>query len=269
MPIGHYENFPVASWLLPARLRPPVAAIYAFARSADDFADEGDASDAQRLAQLDGYRLELRRLEAGVHPEQPLFRTLGDVLDAYRLPIRPFYDLLDAFSQDIVKKRYADFAELLDYCRRSANPVGLLMLHLHDAATPANVAHSDAICSGLQLVNFWQDVAVDWRKGRIYIPADERARFQVSEAHIAEARVDSAWRDLMGFQVSRTRAMLLSGAPLARALPGRIGWELRLVLQGGLRILEKIERTGGEVFGHRPVLRRRDWPLMLARAAMS
>jgi squalene synthase HpnC len=241
MSVDHYENFPVASVLMPARLRRPVTVIYAYARSADDIADEGDAPAAERLA-----------------------ATIRE----WRLPLQPFRDLLDAFSQDVVKTRYADFADVIDYCRRSADPVGRLLLHLYGQATPENLRHSDAICSALQLINFWQDVAIDWRKDRVYLPQDDLARFNVSEAQIASGIVDDAWRTLMAFQVDRARAMLNSGAPLTRALPGRIGWELRMIVQGGLRILEKIDRVRGDVFRHRPVLGPLDWPLMLGRAAL-
>jgi phytoene synthase len=267
MSVDHYENFPVASVLMPARLRRPVTVIYAFARSADDFADEGDVPPAQRLAALDAYRAELDRLERGEAPQLPLFERLRSVVEEWRLPLQPFRDLLDAFSQDVVKTRYADFAEVMDYCRRSAAPVGRLLLHLYGKAAPPNVGHSDAICSALQLINFWQDVAIDWRKDRVYLPQDDLARFGIDEAQIASGRVDDAWRRLMAFEVERARTMLLSGAPLTRALPGRIGWELRMVVQGGLRILEGIERAGGDVFRRRPVLGALDWPLMLARAA--
>lgn len=269
MSVGHYENFPVASWLLPRALRPAVAAIYWFARTADDFADEGDAPAADRLAQLDAYRTDLDRIAAGSAPVSPVLARLAPVIAAHALPLQPFRDLLDAFSQDVVKQRYASFDEVLDYCRRSANPVGLLMLHLFRAAGAENVRRSDAICTGLQLANFWQDVAVDWAKDRLYLPQDELARFGVGEAQIAAGRTDDAWRRLMAFQVVRTRAMLEAGAPLARALPGRIGWELRLVVQGGLRILERIDRAGGDVFRHRPVLRAPDWSLMFWRAAVT
>ena len=269
MSVGHYENFPVASWLLPRRLRPAVAAIYWFARTADDFADEGDAPAPERLARLDAYRADLARIAAGREPDSPVLARLAPVIGAHALPFQPFHDLLNAFSQDVVKQRYASFDEVLDYCRRSANPVGVLMLHLFGAAGADNVRRSDAICTGLQLANFWQDVAIDWAKGRLYLPQDDLARFGVSEAQIAAGRVDDAWRRTMGFQVARTRAMLQSGAPLARALPGRIGWELRLVVQGGLRILERIDRAGGDVFRHRPVLRAPDWSLMFWRAALT
>jgi squalene synthase HpnC len=269
MSVGHYENFPVASWLLPRDLRPAVAAIYWFARSADDFADEGDAPPAERLARLDAYRDDLRRIAEGAAPGSPVLARLAPVIAAHALPLQPFGDLLDAFSQDVVKQRYASFAEVLDYCCRSANPVGRLMLHLFRAAGAENIRRSDEICTGLQLANFWQDVAVDWAKGRLYLPQDELARFGASETQIAAGRVDDAWRRLMAFQVARTRALLQSGAPLARALPGRTGWELRLVVQGGLRILERIDRAGGDVFRHRPVLRAPDWSLVFWRAAVT
>ncbi len=266
MPVAHYENFPVASLLLPARLRRPVELIYAFARSADDFADEGQQPAAARLAALAGYRDELRRIARGAPPETALFQALGATVAEFRLPLDPFFALLDAFSQDVVKMRYASFAEVLDYCARSANPVGALMLHLFEAATPERLRQSDAICSALQLVNFWQDVENDFARGRIYLPVDDMARFGVTERDIAEGHCTDAWRRLIVFQIERTRAMLESGAPLARALPGRIGLELRMIVQGGLRILEKLERAGGDAFRRRPVLRGPDWALMSWRA---
>ncbi|NMG75121.1 squalene synthase HpnC [Aromatoleum diolicum] len=270
MPVDHYENFPVASLLLPARLREPVEAIYAFARSADDIADEGDAPALIRLARLNDYRNELNAIERGDVPRDaslaPIFARLGRNISAHRLPLQYFRDLLDAFSQDVGKTRYADFAELGDYCRRSANPVGRLLLHLYDATTPDNMRRSDLICTSLQLINFWQDVAIDWQKHRIYLPADDMARFGVGEAHLDARNCDNAWRALMDFQVKRARAMMLEGAPLARRLPGRIGWELRLMVLGGLRILERIEAADYDVFRHRPVLNKTDWPLLAWRA---
>jgi squalene synthase HpnC len=267
MPVDHYENFPVASILMPARLRPAVEAIYAFARSADDLADEGDATAEVRLAALDAYDASLLRIEAREEPDTALFSRLATVISDYDLPIRPLQDLLSAFRQDVTTKRYATPEELMDYCRRSANPVGMLMLHLYAAATPDNLRDSDAICSALQLINFWQDVGVDWQKERIYIPEEDMARFQVTAGHIAGARVDDAWRALMRYEVERARAMILSGAPLALRLPGRIGWELRMVIQGGLRILERIEAAGYDVFRHRPQLGSADWLLMGWRSA--
>src|SRR2546427_6228015 len=164
MSVGHYENFPVASVLLPAALRHPVSVIYRFARTADDFADEGDLQPHERLARLESFRAELRRLEAGHSRGSPFFRELGEVVAAHRLPFEPFYDLLDAFSQDVTKQRYASFAELMDYCRRSADPVGRLMLRLYGRSDEENVASSDSVCSALQLINFWQDVELDFLK---------------------------------------------------------------------------------------------------------
>jgi phytoene synthase len=258
--VGHYENFPVASLLLPARMREPVAIIYRFARTADDFADEGDDPPAQRLAKLDEYR---RQLEA---PAAPLLHEVRRIIREHDLPVQLFRDLLDAFSQDVVKNCYADFAEVLDYCRRSANPVGRLLLQLFKRSSETQLRQSDAICTSLQLINFWQDAAVDYAKGRIYLPQDEMARHGVAERHLAEGRCDEAWRRLLAFQVQRARQLMLAGAPLGRSLPGRLGLEIRATVQGGLRILEKIEQAGYDVFRRRPVLRWTDWPLLLARS---
>jgi squalene synthase HpnC len=266
MSVGHYENFPVASALLPASLRRPVSVIYRFARSADDFADEGNLPDAERLTQLDDYRQELERLEAGVPPRQPLFAEIGKVVNQYQLPLQLFRDLLDAFAQDVVKGRYADFAEVMDYCRRSANPVGRLLLHLFGAATDQNLERSDDICTSLQLINFWQDVEIDWRKNRIYLPQDEMRHYGVNERQIAAGDISGPWKAFMRFQVERARSLMQSGAPLGRALPGRIGLEIRAIVQGGLRILEKIDKVEGDVYHHRPVLSTFDWPLLLFRA---
>jgi squalene synthase HpnC len=266
MSVGHYENFPVASALLPAAMRHPVTVIYRFARTADDFADEGNLLAAERLAQLDDYRQQLARMEAGATPQQPLFAELGVIVHQYQLPLQLFRDLLDAFAQDVVKGRYADYAEVMDYCRRSANPIGRLLLHLFGAATDQNLEHSDDICTSLQLINFWQDVAIDWRKNRIYLPQDEMRRHGVTECQIAAGEISGQWKALMRFQVSRARALMESGSPLGRALPGRIGLEIRTIVQGGLRILEKIDKVGGDVYQHRPALQAWDWPMILTRA---
>jgi squalene synthase HpnC len=263
MGVDHYENFPVASLLLPAPLRAPVRAIYRFARHADDIADEGDAAPDTRLAQLAALDAELDRIGAGQPSAWP---DLAAAVARHGLSLQLLRDLLSAFAQDVRVKRYEDYDALLDYCRRSANPVGRLLLQLFRREEPLLLAHSDSICSGLQLVNFWQDVAVDWRKDRIYLPRVELRRFGVDEAQIAAQRADARWSAMLGAQVGRARAMLLSGAPLARALGGRIGWELRLVVQGGLRIAEKIDAVAGDVFRHRPVLGTADWALMTARA---
>jgi squalene synthase HpnC len=266
MGVGHYENFPVASVVMPAHLRRPIAAIYHFARSADDIADEGDASAPQRLAQLAAYGRALDALARGETPLDPLFVALQRAIREHDLPIGLFHDLLSAFSQDVVKTRYATFAELLDYCRRSADPIGRLLLHLFGTTDAQSLSRSDAICSALQLINFWQDVAIDQRKQRIYLPQEDLERFGVGEAQIAAGDTSGAWSALMRFQVARARAMLESGAPLARQLRGRIGLELALVVQGGLRVLEKLDAVDGDVFKRRPVLRPWDWMLMLTRA---
>lgn len=266
MGVGHYENFPVASVLLPARLRAPVVALYRFCREADDIADEGDDTPAARQAALDARRDDLDRIESGQPPLLPHYTAVAHLIREHRLPVQPFRDLLDAFRQDTHKTRYADFGELMDYCRRSANPVGRLVLALFGADTRSNLALSDGICSGLQIINFLQDVAVDWRKGRVYLPQDELERFGLSEAHIAAGDAGAAWSRLMRFQVERARRILQAGAPLAREVGGRLGLELRMVAMGGERILEKILRANGDVFRQRPVLVKSDWPLMAWRA---
>ena len=264
--VGHYENFPVASVFLPPALRDPVSVIYRFARSADDFADEGDDAADTRLAKLDAYRSELQRIRDGHTPSTALFVDVARIMATHELPMQPFFDLLDAFSQDVIKTRYKDFAEVLDYCRRSAAPIGRLLLHLYKASNEHNVRQSDDICMALQLINFWQDVEVDLRKNRIYLPADEMARFGLSEDDLMCHDTGGSWHSIMRFQIDRARAMLESGAPLAKRLPGRIGMELRLIVQGGRRILDKIETVDFDVFNHRPTLGRLDWPLLLWRA---
>ena len=266
MAVDHYENFPVASILLPRRLVPAVEAIYAFARSADDLADEGDATPAERLAALDAYESALDTIAAGIPPVDPMFARLAATLAEHHLPLKPLRDLLSAFKQDVVTTRYPDYPRLLDYCRRSADPVGRLMLGLYGVGDATSLAESDAICTALQLINFWQDVAIDIAKNRIYLPQDDLARFGVSEDDIAHARTSPAWRTLMRFEVERARALMLEGAPLVKRLPGRIGWELRMVVQGGLRILEAIERVEYDVFRRRPRLKRVDWLIVGWRA---
>jgi len=267
MAVDHYENFPVASILLPRRIRRAVEVIYHFARQADDIADEGDLSDEERLAKLDEFRTELLRFDTAEGPHTPLFVALASIVKKFQLPVQLLHDLLDAFSQDVIKKRYANFEELQDYCRRSANPVGRLLLHLYGEATPQNLVYSDHICSSLQLINFWQDVQKDYAIARIYIPQDEMARFSVNEAQIAEGKVDAAWRKLMQFQVQRARDMMRSGAPLGSILRGRIGLEMRLIIAGGNRILNKLQKAGYDMFTRRPVLRPYDWLIMLLNSA--
>ncbi|NGM88867.1 squalene synthase HpnC [Parapusillimonas sp. SGNA-6] len=302
MAVDHYENFPVASLLLPRPLRAPVKAIYRFARSADDIADEGDAPPDRRLARLAAYRRALGHIQdqspASIDENlTPVFVPLAAAISRWSLPMAPFFDLLSAFEQDVVTQRYDDDAQLLDYCRRSANPVGRLMLHLYGAATPENVTDADAVCTGLQLTNFWQDVAVDWHKDRVYLPLDKLSRHGVDLDYLArratvpshsgatdahpddpeapqpsggivqqDTAADAAWRALMREQVDQARGMLLRGLPLTRRLPARIGFELRLVVHGGLRILERLDQLHYDMFRHRPTLTKVDWALLLYRA---
>jgi phytoene synthase len=269
MAVDHYENFPVASILLPAPLRPAVAAIYIFARTADDFADEGDLPAAERLRLLATYQSELDRIERNEPTDHPVFLRLRPHIEKHQLPLQLFRDLLDAFAQDVVKDRYANFDELMDYCRRSADPVGRLLLHLFDAATPDNLQRSDAICSALQLINHWQDVGIDIGKGphgRIYLPQDDLKRFGVGEAALDGRTVSADFRALLRFEVDRARQLMLSGARLGHDLPGRIGLEIRTIVAGGLRILDKIEAVNFDVLNHRPVLGLFDWPRVMLQA---
>lgn len=272
MSVDHYENFPVASVLLPRRLREPVKHIYHFARSADDIADEGNAPAHDRLTQLNDYRRALRQIQAGglelssADPLHAIFRPLETTITRFSLPLTPFFDLLSAFEQDVTTDRYRDDAALFDYCARSANPVGLLMLHLYNATTPQNIQDSNCICTGLQLTNFWQDVAIDWEKSRVYLPQDKLQHYGVSETSLANGQTDAAWRALMQAQTHQARELLLSGLPLTHRLPGRIGFELRLIVQGGLRILERLDQLHYDIFHNRPTLQKRDWILILWRA---
>ncbi len=252
----HYENFPVASRLLPARLRHPVAAVYAFARLADDMADEGALPPAARLAALDDWGRQLDRALTG-KAEHPVFVALADVVARHQVPPGLFHDLLSAFRQDVSKRRYAHFDEILDYCRRSANPVGRILLHLADAATPENLRLSDQVCSALQLINFWQDLAQDVDENdRIYLPQDGMAAHGVTEDHLRAHRSDGAMRALMRAEYTRARTMMQEGAALGTRLRGRFGLEIRLIVQGGLRVLDRLDAQEN-VFS-RPRLRRRD-----------
>jgi squalene synthase HpnC len=266
--VTHYENFPVASWLCPPRLRPAVAAIYHFARTADDLADEGDASPAERLADLATYRADLHaaaRGDAGSGRWASVFDALGPVLLQWQLPLALLTDLLSAFEQDISKTRYADQAELLDYCRRSANPVGRLLLHLYGVHGDEALRQSDCICTALQLVNFWQDLSVDLPRGRIYLPAELQALHGVNEAELLAQAITPRTRTLVADCVDRARRLMLEGAPLVHQVPGRAGWELRLVVQGGLRIADLIARMDFASLRQRPVISRRDAPVMAWR----
>lgn len=269
---NHYENFPVASRLLPKRLRRPVSVIYAFARQADDLADEGDLGRRQRLDGLYAMQASLDRIADGaaVSPDeavsQPLFLALAQVIEEHHLPLQPFYDLLSAFRMDVEYRPFHTFAQSLDYCRYSANPVGLLLLHLYRAVTPENIAQANALCSALQLINFYQDLAQDYHEqGRIYLPRDEMQRFGVDETHFRDLLADRAMQNLMALQTQRARQLLLEGAPLGGRLRGRIGLELRLIIQGGMRILHHLQQEPGQPFA-RPRLKKYDWALMIFNA---
>lgn len=258
MTTSHYENFPVASWLLPARVRPAVQTVYAFARSADDFADEGDLSDHQRLELLSQYESELDSIQEQGSSRSPLFQDLARVIEQYEIPLQLFRDLLSAFKQDVIIKRYPDFEALLDYCRRSANPVGRIMLRLFAQNNPSQIARSDLICTSLQLINFWQDVAIDLSKSRIYLPQSDLQQFGIHESQLNLNDNHEAWRNLMQFEVNRARQMMNDGASLALELPGRFGYELRMIVQGGLLILDKLEEVNFDVFNKRPTINKID-----------
>ena len=273
MSVGHYENFPVASIFLPRALRRAVVNIYRFARSADDLADEGRATPDERIAALEAYRAALHALGAQQRLAAPqssglarIFDPLALTIKRHQLPLTPFLNLISAFEQDVRIHRYPDYRSLEDYCSRSANPVGRLMLHLFGAGEPDAITQSDAICTALQLINILQDVGSDVRRGRIYLPQAELAAFGVTEDMIVRGEAGSAWRGLMAFQINRCRTLLDAGAPLGRRLLGRSGLELRLIIEAARAVLGRIEAVGCDVFGERLVLRTRDWPGILWRA---
>jgi phytoene synthase len=258
---SHYENFPVASRLVPARLRPHVWNLYAFARIADDYADEPEY-EGRRLELLQEWENRLDRCLDG-DPDHPVFVALGETIARFDLPVRPLRDLLDAFRQDCTVSRYESWSGLLDYCSRSANPVGRLMLGLFGYRDEQRCQWSDAICTALQLTNFWQDVAIDWSRGRVYLPAEDLRRHGVAEEDLGGGRVGPGFRALLAELVARTRERFEAGRPLPGSVGGRLGIELRVVRLGGLRILERIEQAGYDVFRSRPKLSRPD----LLRAA--
>ena len=256
LPVTHPENFPVASWLCPPALRPAIAAIYAFARAADDIADEGQMPATDRLAMLQAFRQALHNptQAARFHPE--IFEPLHQVIALKALPVNLLDDLLKAFEQDVTASAnactYADMNDLLRYCELSANPVGRLLLHLYGVHDETSLAHSDAICSALQLINFWQDLSEDIPRGRYYLPQDQAAKLSDAE--------------LLAFLCQHAHQLMMSGAPLVHRVPGRAGWELRLVVQGGMRILEKVRQLGPQALHTRPRLRPWDLPLMFWRS---
>ena len=272
-PSDHYENFPVASWLCPPQLRAPIAAIYWYARTADDIADEGNAPAGQRLSDLAQYRDDLLRCAKGqAHSGRwpDVFDPLSDVLARSGLPLDLLENLLDAFCQDVVFTaqglRYQTDAELLAYCRLSANPVGRLLLHLYRINDSAALEQSDAVCTALQLINFWQDLGRDIAHARWYPSVQTMQRFTLTEAALRDGSNEAAARDMVAAYAAAAGQLMLHGAPLARRIPGRAGWELRLVVQGGLRILEKMRAMNYATWRARPRLGRGDVPLLLWRA---
>jgi phytoene synthase len=260
--VDHYENFPVASLLVPARLRPAIAAIYRFARHADDIADEGDAGPAQRIAQLDALAAALRRPD----PDILVVAALQPHLRTHGLPVEPFEALLSAFRQDVLIHRHPDLAALLDYCRRSADPVGELVLRLFGAWRDDTRQPSAQVCTALQLINFLQDTAIDWQRGRLYVPLDELAAAGLDETEFERAaaagQASPALRALLARQAQRARGLLESGASLVPRVPRRLGWELRAIVAGGLRILDRLARNGHDPFAARPALGWRDAPAL-------
>jgi squalene synthase HpnC len=255
LPITHPENFPVASFLCPPHLRPAIAAIYAFARAADDIADEGHLSTEERLKLLMAFRHELQSTTEAPCAQAAIFSPLHQVIEQFTLPVSLLDDLLKAFEQDVKASAqgatYPNMSALLSYCQLSANPVGRLLLHLYGVKDPQALLRSDAICSALQLINFWQDLSEDIPRGRFYLPQDQ---------------VHKETPLLLEELCAHAHQLMLQGAPLVHQVPGRVGWELRLVVQGGLRILEKVRALGPQVLTKRPRLRAWDFPLMLWRA---
>ena len=275
-PIDHYENFPVASWLCPRRLRPPIAAIYHFARTADDIADEGRAPPAERLNDLATYRADLHAIARGATPSPhwaAVFEPLAAQMQAFQLPLQPLDDLLSAFAQDVRKTAagdtYADWPELIDYCRRSANPVGRLLLHLYGVTDAQAQQESDAICTALQLINFWQDLSVDIPRGRYYLPLAECAVHGIvisdPARQFATLKSDEKTTNLIAACAHQASVSMQKGLKLVHRIPGRAGWELRAVTQGATRVLDKIDALGAAVLHQRPTVGKVDAPRILWR----
>jgi len=266
--IDHYENFPVASWLCPPAMRPAVAAIYKYARLADDIADEGTATATERRALLADYATALRRAASGDTQGrwQGVFAPLAAAIARHKLPLQLLNDLLSAFAQDTDNPLYVDRTALLDYCARSANPVGRLLLHLAGVSDRDALEQSDAICTGLQLINFWQDLSVDLPRGRIYVTEADAARFGLDLRMLRAGADSDASRALVRSLVGWARQTMLAGTPLVHRVRGRLGWELRIVVQGGLRVLDKIEAGGCNALSQRPTIDKADLPRLAWRA---
>ncbi len=272
---NHYENFPVASRFLHKNLRAPISVVYAFARNADDFADEGELSPSQRLAYLDNYSSELQKIELNEASHEPVFIALKDVINRYHIPLLLFHDLLQAFRTDVSKKRYQTFSDLLDYCRLSANPVGRILLYIHQSqsastiVTDRNLVSSDAVCTGLQLINFFQDIAQDYTENRrIYLPLEDMQRFNVAESDLARKINDFNTQALMKFQLQRARTIYQQGKPLCRNLSGRFGFEIRMIYAAGDRVLHKLELHTADIYA-RPRLNYADKLAIIRHAILS
>lgn len=250
---AHYENFPVASFFIPRDRRPYMWSIYAFARTADDIADEGDATSEQRLALLDRLEEDLDECYHG-RATRPIFIALAETIQACRIPRQPLVDLLTAFRMDVTQKRFRAFSDLLNYCKHSANPIGQLVLHVFENANDRTVALSDNVCTALQLANFWQDISIDWQNGRLYIPLEDGKRFGYTEHDIDRHVVDERFRTLMAFEVDRTRQLFEAGKPLLHEVTPELRLELNLTWRGGIKILDKIERLEYDVLRQRPVV---------------
>ena len=264
----HYENFPVASWLVPARMRPHVAALYAFARTADDFADEGERSDAERLRLLDDWGNRLHACVKECAPGDQVFVALGATIRTCHLPMSLFDDLLSAFRQDITTHRYDTWAGVLDYCRRSANPVGRVVLRIAGHDDAALDRSSDALCTALQLTNFWQDLERDWRKGRLYVPLDDLEAEGASVQELGFRALTEPWRRVLRRVAARTRASFAEGRDVCDGVRGRLGYELRFTWLGGTRILDRLDRVDYDVFTSRPTLGIADAPSLVWRALL-
>jgi len=276
---SHYENFPVASRLLPRAMRPHVAALYAFARAADDIADEGAASAADRQARLRAWQARLHRAANGSAATAPngravtrddlIFVALGHSISTLDLPVPLFDDLLSAFGQDTMTSRYASWSELLDYCRRSANPVGRLVLRIAGYRDEALDRSSDALCTALQMTNFWQDFGRDWRAGRLYVPREVQLACGAVEADLTTGRMTPAWARAIEQCVAFTRSRFADGRAVCDGVGGRLRLELRVTWHGGHRILDRIEQDRGDLatIDRRPALGAADVPAILWRAA--
>jgi hydroxysqualene synthase len=271
--LDHYENFPVASWLCPPRLRPPIAAIYRFARLADDVADEGAEAAQWRLDQLSDLRLRLVAASQALPSEGPMvgvFGPLAAAIKEFELPVCLLSDLLDAFQQDVIYTRdqtyYPDHDALLAYCAKSANPIGRLLLHLYGIQSPSLLRQSDHVCSALQLINFWQDLSVDLPRGRHYLPTEALHKQGLNRKDVSVGKDSEASRAMIRDLAAHAQALMMEGKSLAQVIPGRAGWELRMVVQGGLRILEKIQMTGYSALSERPTLKKADIATMLWRS---